>query len=80
MTTTEWLPATYRPRTRRVLRAGITAGCAWEVLALTTNEIPPISHLCWRHRWLTVLTLGVLAHHLIDVPELAVSDPALSIS
>lgn len=49
----------------RLLRAAVTVGCTWEVVAITTGKVPTISALMWRFptatrtvAWAAVVALG----------------------
>lgn len=46
-----------------VLRAVVGTACAYEVLALTTRQVPTLSAMCRRHRWFEALLLGGLVSH-----------------
>jgi hypothetical protein len=60
-------------RTLRFLERGLkwptAIMCGYEFVALTTSKVPPITHLCHRHRWLGPVISGALTWHLLASKE-----------
>lgn len=51
------------------LKWAVAAVCAYEVLAITTDVVPTVSHHCYRRRWLAPVIVGGLAVHLAIKPK-----------
>ena len=49
----------------RSLRYPTAVLCAYETVAILTNKVPTISHICWKQKVLIPLLLGGLALHLL---------------
>jgi hypothetical protein len=55
----------------KALRGGVSACCAYEIVALTTRKVPTISDLCRRHRMVQVaMTVAWLAHVHLEKQKL----------
>lgn len=52
------------------LRWPVIVVCQYEVIALTTNTVPPVSRIVNKHKWMIPFVCGVLTAHFWWLKEI----------